>query len=260
MNRRLNDIKFQLSDIIEKMKHLPKIQKHMTQLNKRNMCKLTKSINENEIGIDLFIQHSVHQKKNVLPSDYMKPIKLIKNRPDLNKFIILLNNKIDNLDDSLINSKTYKDIYSFLNDIKSINRYLNKIKSLLNNDIEYSGGGMDEIESDLVKSIEFNNQIIDLLDKVSFDLNKIGQMDQPHPQSSPSPKYCFPKCFIFKDKWIGSNNHCMNSDDKYKEEVAREIFNKTESTKPGNMRLNDKNEFLAHIDPSLICSENGEIK
>ena len=253
MNHRLNDIKMQLGDLIEKMKNLPKIKKHMTQLNKRNMCKLVTSINENEIGIDIFIQHSIHKKKDVLPSDYIKSIKLIKNRPDLNKFIILLNNKIDNLDDSLLNSKNYKDIYSFLNDIKSINRYLNKIKSLLNDETENSGGGMDEIESDLVKSIEFNTQIIELLDKVSSDLKK---MDQPQGQSAPSSKYCFPKCFIFKDKWIGSSNHCMNSDDQYKEEVAREIFNKTESTKPGNMRLNDKNEFLAHIDPSLICSEN----
>ena len=251
MNRRLNDIKKQLGDLIEKMKNLPKIQKHMTQLNKKSMCKLVNSINENEIGIDLFIQHSIHKKKDVLPSDYMKPIKLIKNRPDLNKFIILLNNKIDYLDDSLINSKTYKDIYSFLNDIKSINRYLNKIKSLLNDETENSGGGMDKIESNLVKSIEFNNQIIDLLDKVSSDLKKIGQ---PHQQSSLSSKYCFPKCFIHKDRWIGTSNHCMNSDDINKEEVAREIFNKTESMKPGNTWLNEKNEFLAHIDPSLICS------
>jgi hypothetical protein len=253
MNRRLNDIKMQLGDLIEKMKNLPKIKRHMTQLNKRNRCNLVNSIAENEMGIDLFIQHSIHKKKNVLPSDYVKHIKLIKNRPDLNKFIILLNNKIDNLDDSFFNSKTYKDIYSFLNDIKLINRYLNKIKSLLNDETENSGGGMDKIESDLLKSIEFNNQIIGLLDKVSSDLKKISQIPQTHSQSSPSPKYCFPKCFIHKDRWIGSSNHCMNSDDINKEEVAREIFNKTESTKPGNMPLNEKNEFLAHIDPSLIC-------
>ena len=80
------------------------------------------------------------------------------------------------------------------------------------------------------------------------------QTEQHQSKSSPSPQYCFPQCFIFKGKWVGSNNKCMTSDDKNKEEVAREIFNKTESMKPGNMRLNDRNEFLAHIDPSLICS------
>ncbi len=254
MNGRLNDIKIQLSDLIEKMKNLPKIKRHTTQLNNKNMDKLINSINKNEIGIDLFIQQSIYKKKNVLPSDYMKPIKLIKNRPDLNKFIILLNNKIDNLDDSLLNSKSYKDIYSFLNDIKSINRYLNKIKSSLNDETENSGGGMDEIELDIEKSVQLNKQIIELLDKVSDDLIKMEQTEQHQSKSSPSPKYCFPKCFISKGKWIGSDAYCTNSDDIEKEKVAREIFNKTESMKPGNMRLNDKNEHLAHIDPSLICS------
>ena len=174
MNGRLNDIKIQLNDLIEKMKRLPKIKRHMTLLNKKNMVKLINSINKNEIGIDLFIQQSIYKKKKVLPSDYIKPIKLIKNRPDLNKFIILLNNKIDNLDDSFLNSKSYKDIYSFLNDIKSINRYLNKIKSSLNDATENSGGGIDEIEAYLVKSIEFNKKIIELLDKVSTNLIKVS--------------------------------------------------------------------------------------
>ncbi len=63
MNGRLNGIKIQLSDLIEKMKKLPKIKKHMTHLNKKNMGKLINSINKNEIGIDLFIQKSIYKKK-----------------------------------------------------------------------------------------------------------------------------------------------------------------------------------------------------
>ena len=249
MNRRLNDIKIQLSDIIEKMKNIPKIKKHMTPLNKRNICRLANSINENEIGIERFIQHSIHKKMDVLPSDYMKPIKLIKNRPDLNKFIILLNNKIDKLDDSLLNSKTYKDIYSFLNDIKSTNRYLNKIKSLLNNDIENFGGGMDEIESDLVKSIEFNNQIIELLDKVSSDLKKMEPKD-PYDDTQ-SDTYCFPRCSVnAKGIWMNTRS-CVDIEQVRK---AKDYYNETQTDIPGFEPLDKDNANRGiKIPEHMIC-------
>jgi hypothetical protein len=255
MNRRLNDIKIELSDIIEKMKNLPKIKRHMTQLNKRNRCKLVNSIAENEMGIDLFIEHSIHKKMDVLPSDYMKPIKLIKNRPDLNKHIILLNNKIDNLDDSLLNSKTYKDIYSFLNEIKSINRYLNKIKSLLNDEIENSGGGMDEIESDLVKSIEFNNQIIELLEKVSSDLKKMEPKD-PYDDTQ-ADTYCFPRCSVSANGIWMNTRSCVDIEQVRK---ARDYYNKTQKDIPGYNPLDKDNANRNIKIPDYMICKNKFLK
>jgi hypothetical protein len=207
------------------------------------------------MGIELFIQHSVHKKMDVLPSDYMKPIKLIKNRPDLNKVIILLNNKIDDLDNSFLNSKTYIDIYSFLNDIKSINRYLNKIKSLLNDEIENSGGGMNEIESDLAKSIEFNNQIIDLLDKVSSDLKKMEPKD-PYDDTQ-ADTYCFPPCSINSNGAWRNTRACVDIGQVNK---ARDYYNQTQKDIPGYDPLDKDNANRGIKIPNYMICKNKFLK
>ena len=91
----LQDIKTKLKEMVHKISSLKQKKKF-----KKNLFDIVlESIYKNEKGCELFI--SVSQRHDILPSVYIKPIHNISNEPDINKIIILINNKINKLDDKL---------------------------------------------------------------------------------------------------------------------------------------------------------------
>jgi hypothetical protein len=168
----LQDIKTKLKEMVHKISSLKQKKKF-----KKNLFDIVlESIYKNEKGCELFI--SVSQRHDILPSVYIKPIHNISNEPDINKIIILINNKINKLDDKFLKSETYKDIHLFVNFIDSIKRYLNKLKytifNLMYGNIQ-QGGGLEQTERDLDEVIVINTNIVDKLESIALLLEHITQ-------------------------------------------------------------------------------------
>ena len=173
MENDLPNIKKKLKELIQKINLIKQ-----TTFPKTNTIEpILKMIYLNEKGCELFI--SEVQEQNVLPSKYIKPITNISENAHLNKLIVSINNKINNLDEKFINCKTFKDIQIFVNFLNTIKRNLNKLKFVIFNSIytnvQNGGGGLEETERDLDEVIILNTNIIDKLETIATLCEQITQ-------------------------------------------------------------------------------------
>ena len=138
---------------------------------------ILETIYSNEKGCDLFI--SEVQEQNVLPSKFVKFIQEYPQNPEINKFIISINNKINKLDEKFMNSKTLKDIQLFVNFLNTIKRYLNKLKFIIFNSLytnfQKGGSALEETERNLDEVMILNTNIVEKLETITNLCEQITQ-------------------------------------------------------------------------------------
>jgi hypothetical protein len=122
----IETIKKNLNESITKIKSLDCI----NTTNKNNYIKLIIEIHQNEIGYNRFM-NEVHMKDIIYPSEYIKPISLKIDNISLNHRIKKINKLIDKIDNKFTNSKTLRDIKSFLSSLNAIHRSLHQLKEAI---------------------------------------------------------------------------------------------------------------------------------
>lgn len=166
----IKNIKSKLQEIIYKLKKNPTIQTKHLEIQLENIYEI-------EQGCELFLHEVL--KSNVLPSQYIKPIKLEFSDLRVNKLINQINKKINQLDEKFLTCTTYKDIQLFLNFINTIKRSLNKLKYYMLNSIynetQYGGGNIDDVEINLDQIIVINKNIAEKLENIALILAQLSK-------------------------------------------------------------------------------------
>jgi hypothetical protein len=173
MENDLPNIKKKLKEMIQKINLI----KQTTILKNSTFEPILETLYSNEKGCDLFMAEVLEQK--VQPSQFIKIISEYPDNVEINKVIRLINNKINNLDEKFIHSKTFKDIQLFLNYLNSIKRHLNKLKFIIFNslytNVQNGGGGLEDSERDLDEVIILNKNIVEKLETIASLCEQITQ-------------------------------------------------------------------------------------
>lgn len=232
---------------------------HLLQNNNYGFqyCDILKELNRIHKGCEKF-KHVV-MKKNVLPSNFIKPIPFLENDDsEINEVIHRLNTKILKLDESLLSSKNYNDIYKFVRNLNSVERDVSKLIRFIkgNGSSQGGGGGMDAIADNVDKlsqiGKEVQNKLVEtstLIDRLEEEFNKMNPVYTE--KLAQMQDVCFPKCSIAADgTWINTTR-CGNKEDIAQTKKATTYFN---DNRTGTQLFLDRDsKYKQVIDKSKIC-------
>ena len=261
MNNLMN-LKYNLFDIQNKLHKLEN-----SSSFKYAFCDIIKDLKSIRNGCSKF--KNAVMKKEVLPSRYIKPVRFVvegQGSDEFNHMINHINKNILNLDDSLLSSKNYNDIYKFVRTINSIEKnalkLLNYINSFDHRSVEQRGGGSWD-EDFKVKMDELSSIGTQLSVKMNETSSLIQGLEDEYTKMKPIydekmkivADNCFPECSIVDGKWAGQGS-CAGHEVE-QEKKARKYFN--DHLKPGNIYLeirNSKTKNKQEIDPLYRCKSS----
>jgi len=225
-------------------------------------CDILKELNKILKGCEKF-KHVV-MTKNVVPSSFIKPLDFFENAEDseINEVIHRINKKILKLDESLLSSKNYNDIYKFVRNLDSVERDVSKLIRFIkgsSSSQQTGGGGIDDIANNVEKLSQIGKEVETKLVETSSLINRLEEeftkmnpvytekLDQMH-------EVCFPKCSIKDGKWAShwpTGMEPCSVEDIAQEKKAREYFN---ANLNGRIYLDTKSKNKQVIDN--VCKDD----
>jgi len=203
-------------------------------------------------------------KNDILPSRYIKPVRFIVEGEGSDEFNIMIdhiNKNILNLDDSLLSSKNYNDIYKFVQMIHSIEKNALKLLNYIrgyDRSIQRGGGSWDDdLKVKMGELYTIGNQLTVKMNHTDSLINSLeAEYTKMKPIYDEKMKIyadnCFPECSIVNGKWAGTASCTGN--DKKQEQKARLYYNNNVSNV-----LDPRYKNTVDIDPIYRCKSSSAV-